>query len=93
MLLDELPEPAPTEEENEVVERAAARAMLEDVSSAERALLARAYFQGWTAREISEADGIPLGTIKTRLRAALIKLRRAQAEQALMAGRQGGETP
>jgi RNA polymerase sigma-70 factor, ECF subfamily len=93
VLLDELPEPAPTEEENEVVERAAARAMLEDVSSQERILLARAYFQGWTAREISEADGIPLGTIKTRLRAALIKLRRAQAEQALLAGRQGGETP
>ncbi|HEY1330251.1 MAG TPA: sigma-70 family RNA polymerase sigma factor [Actinomycetota bacterium] len=84
VLLAELPEPAPTEEENGVVDRATASRALEDVSAQERALLARAYFQGWTAREIAEADGIPLGTVKTRLRAALIKLRRAQAEQALL---------
>jgi RNA polymerase sigma-70 factor (ECF subfamily) len=37
----------------------------------------RAYFEGHTAREISEADGVPLGTVKTRLRTAMIKVRRA----------------
>jgi RNA polymerase sigma-70 factor (ECF subfamily) len=41
----------------------------------ERRLLFLAYFRGWTAKEISEADGVPLGTVKTRLRSTLIKLR------------------
>jgi RNA polymerase sigma-70 factor (ECF subfamily) len=36
-----------------------------------------AAFHGWTAREISEADGIPLGTAKTRIRDGLLKLRTA----------------
>ena len=47
------------------------------LSGAERSLLVRAYFQGLTAREIAEADHIPLGTVKTRLRTALIKIRRS----------------
>jgi RNA polymerase sigma-70 factor (ECF subfamily) len=34
-----------------------------------------AAFLGWTAREISEREGIPLGTAKTRIRAAMLKLR------------------
>jgi RNA polymerase sigma-70 factor (ECF subfamily) len=49
---------------------------LADLSGAERRLLNLAYLRGWTAREIAEADGIPLGTVKTRLRTALIKLRK-----------------
>lgn len=39
-----------------------------------RALLMSA-FQGHSAREISEQEGIPIGTAKTRIRRALIKLR------------------
>jgi RNA polymerase sigma-70 factor (ECF subfamily) len=57
------------------------------LSVPERRLLSQAYFYGWTAREIAEADGIPLGTVKTRLRTALIKLRRAGAEEARAAAR------
>ena len=45
-------------------------------AAVDRDLLVRTYFQGCTAREISEADGIPLGTVKTRLRAALIRPRK-----------------
>lgn len=39
-----------------------------------RALVLAAVF-GRTAREISEIEGIPLGTAKTRIRTALLKLR------------------
>jgi RNA polymerase sigma-70 factor (ECF subfamily) len=34
-----------------------------------------AVLYGFTAREISELDGVPLGTVKTRIRAAMMKLR------------------
>ena len=75
ILVDQLPEPAPTEDEDLVVERDRARRALAELSPGERHLLSQAYFYGWTAREIAEADGIPLGTVKTRLRTALLKLR------------------
>jgi RNA polymerase sigma factor (sigma-70 family) len=39
-----------------------------------RALLLASLF-GYTAAEIGEIDGIPVGTAKTRIRAAMIKLR------------------
>jgi RNA polymerase sigma factor (sigma-70 family) len=41
-------------------------------------LMAASYF-GFTAREISEAWGLPLGTVKTRLRLAMGHLRRELA--------------
>jgi RNA polymerase sigma-70 factor (ECF subfamily) len=67
---------------------------MECLSPAERQLLTQAYFYGWTAREIAESDGIPLGTVKTRLRTALIKLRAANAEEARAAAKltEGGAT-
>jgi len=75
--VDEVPEQPGIDEEAVMLERDAAMRALDSLSEAERRLLARAYFRGLTAREIAEADGIPLGTVKTRLRAALIKVRRA----------------
>jgi RNA polymerase sigma-70 factor (ECF subfamily) len=90
VLMEELPEPPPTYEEDSLVERETARRVLMDLSLQDRALLVRTYFQGWTAREIAEADGIPLGTVKTRLRAALIRLRKLQDEQARRATRLTG---
>jgi RNA polymerase sigma-70 factor (ECF subfamily) len=77
VFVDEIPEVAGAEEDEHVLERDAAVRALGALSEAERRLLARAYFGGLTAREIAEADGIPLGTVKTRLRTALIKIRRA----------------
>ena len=77
VLVDEVPEESVIEEDTVVLERDAAVRALASLSDAERRLLGRAYFRGLTAREIAETDGIPLGTVKTRLRAALIKVRRA----------------
>ena len=80
VLVDELPEPAAMEEEDMLLDRDRARRALAGLSPAERQLLSQAYFYGWTAREIAETEGTPLGTVKTRLRAALIKLRKAEAD-------------
>ena len=65
-------------EEDSLLDRETVRRALADLSAGERKLLELAYFRGWTAREIAQTDGIPLGTVKTRIRTVLIKLRRAQ---------------
>jgi len=57
------------------------RELGKELPDAEKRLLARAYFGGLTAREIAQDDGIPLGTVKTRLRTALIKVRRANQDK------------
>jgi RNA polymerase sigma-70 factor, ECF subfamily len=77
VLVDEVPDHPDASEEIGVEERDAATRALASLTDAERLLLRRAYFGGHTAREIAEADGIPLGTVKTRLRTAMIKVRRA----------------
>jgi RNA polymerase sigma-70 factor (ECF subfamily) len=41
----------------------------------DRQLLESAYFEGLTGRDIASRDELPLGTVKSRMRAALIRLR------------------
>jgi RNA polymerase sigma-70 factor (ECF subfamily) len=77
VLVDEVPDAPGVDEESALMERDAALRALASLSDAERRLIARTYFRGMTAREIAEADSIPLGTVKTRLRSALIKIRKA----------------
>jgi RNA polymerase sigma factor (sigma-70 family) len=43
----------------------------------QRRVLLLTAFGGRTGREVSESEGIPLGTVKTRLRAAMFRLRSA----------------
>lgn len=55
----------------------AIRSALDGLPLAQRQALEMAYFEGMTHVEISQRTGEPLGTVKTRLRAALQGLRRA----------------
>ena len=84
VFVDEVPDAPGVDEEWLLMERDAAMRALSTLSDAERRLLVRAYFRGMTAREIAESDGVPLGTVKTRLRSALIKIRKANESKEIM---------
>lgn len=48
---------------------------LEKLRDDQRVLIELAYFKGYTHEEIAEIETIPLGTVKTRIRNALLQLR------------------
>ena len=49
--------------------------VLEKLKPEHRILVELAYFKGFTHEEIAEMQSIPLGTVKTRIRNALLQLR------------------
>lgn len=55
------------------------RCVLHTMPALQRSALEMAYFEGLTHTEIAEKTGEPLGTIKTRIRAGLLSLRRVLA--------------
>jgi len=56
------------------------RRALQTLSPAQREAIEAAFYEGMTHSEIAEALGKPLGTVKSRLRLALVALREALTE-------------
>lgn len=74
-------EPGPDEVAETEDLAARARRAMASLSDGQRAALELAYFGGKTSAEVAELEGIPLGTAKTRIRTALLKLREVLEEQ------------
>jgi RNA polymerase sigma-70 factor (ECF subfamily) len=58
-----------------IAERERLRELLLGLSEQQRRTLVLATYFGRTAKEIAELDGTPVGTVKTRIRDGLLKLR------------------
>ena len=56
-------------------ERSRVRSALDTLPDEQRALIEQAYFRGMTHSELAEAFALPLGTVKTRVRAGMQALR------------------
>jgi len=65
-------------ERNTMMERA--RSVIYRLPAEQRKTLEMAFFDGLTHSEIAEMTGDPLGTVKTRIRSALMALRKAFQE-------------
>jgi RNA polymerase sigma-70 factor (ECF subfamily) len=55
--------------------RAVVRAALDSLTPEQREVIELAYYGGMSHSEIAAARGIPLGTVKTRTRLGLMRLR------------------
>lgn len=78
--VDDLPLVAPGNladeaERNTLMQRA--RASIQQLPREQRKTLEMAFFDGLTHSEIAEMTGDPLGTVKTRIRTALLSVRKA----------------
>ena len=74
---DQTPGPDEVAATRDLAERA--RRAMSHLSPEQRAALELAYLGGKTSAEISDLEGIPIGTAKTRIRAGLLRLREVMA--------------
>ncbi|GGO63802.1 RNA polymerase sigma factor SigK [Microbacterium nanhaiense] len=73
----EVPFDAVAEDAEVRVEGERARAALDQLPAAQREVLAMAYFDGYSQSEIAVTLSTPLGTVKTRMRDGIARLRKA----------------
>lgn len=69
------PEPAPSDAIEAADRETAVAVALGQLPPEQMELVRRAFFEGLSHREIADATGLPLGTVKSRLRLAFEKLR------------------
>jgi RNA polymerase sigma-70 factor, ECF subfamily len=70
----------PVELDDDRLEQVTVSRALESLEPGERGLIELAYFEGLSHSQLATRTGIPLGTIKTRLRLGLQKLKAALGE-------------
>lgn len=66
--------PSPLEDVEQRIERERIGAAMAELPEEQRRAIELAFFEGRTHQEIAELTGIPLGTIKTRVRLGMEKL-------------------
>jgi len=71
----------PRADGSEAPDRARLRRMLGALSVEHREVLVLGYFEGMSSSEIADTVGIPIGTVKSRVAAALSALRQALADR------------
>jgi RNA polymerase sigma-70 factor (ECF subfamily) len=71
----------PRGDESEAPDRTRVRRVLAALSGEQREVLVLGYFEGLSSSEIANKIGIPMGTVKSRVAAALSALREALADQ------------
>jgi RNA polymerase sigma-70 factor (ECF subfamily) len=78
-IMEQIPDPAPdvVEVASQGLNHQQMRAAIETLPNEQRDVIEMAYFRGMTRQEIAHTTGEPLGTIHTRARLALQKLREA----------------
>jgi RNA polymerase sigma-70 factor (ECF subfamily) len=71
----------PRGDDSEAPDRIRVRRVLAELNAEQREVLVLGYFEGLSSSEIASKVGIPIGTVKSRVAAALSALRQALADQ------------